>query len=75
MKIFRNEEHRTMRLIGIAFGIGPILFGIGFLAPMIAAILELARLSGPFGLSPIQFGLVLGIVLGAVARRRKTWLW
>ena len=64
-----------MRLIGIAFGFGPILFGIGFLAPMIAAILELAGLSGPFWLSPIQFGLVLGIVLGGLARRRKTWLW
>lgn len=68
-------EHRTVRLIGIAFGLGPILFGIGFLAPLIAATLDLAEISGLAGLSPIQFGLVVGIVLGAVARRRKTWLW
>lgn len=64
-----------MRLIGIAFGLGPILFGIGFLAPLIAATLELTGISGPAGLSPIHCGLVLGIVLGAVARWRKTWLW
>ncbi|WP_219894482.1 hypothetical protein [Aquisediminimonas profunda] len=64
-----------MRLIALAFNFGPILFGIGFLAPLIAAILGLAGLSAPLGLSPIKFGLVAGVILGAAARMRRTWLW
>lgn len=64
-----------MRLIGFTFSLGPILFGIGFLAPVIAALLGLVGVQSPLGLSPIQFGLGLGILLGLIARQRRTWLW
>lgn len=64
-----------MRLIEYAFGLGPVLFGIAFLAPLIAAICGVAGIGAPFGLSPIHFGLGLGAMLGLIARQRRTWLW
>lgn len=64
-----------MRVIAFGFSLGPILFGIGFLAPAIAALLGIAKIGAPLGLTPIQFGLGLGAVLGLVARQRRTWLW
>ena len=64
-----------MRVIAFGFSLGPILFGIGFLAPVIAALLSAANIGAPVGLTPIQFGLGLGAILGLVARQRRTWLW
>jgi hypothetical protein len=64
-----------MRLLAFGFSLGPALFGIGFLAPLIAVLLDTAGLSPPLGLSSIQFGLGLGVLLGIIARQRKTWLW
>lgn len=64
-----------MRVIAFGFSLGPILFGIGFLAPVIAALLGIANIDAPLGLTPIQFGLGLGALLGLVARQRRTWLW
>ena len=64
-----------MRLIAFGFSLGPVLFGVGFLAPLIAALLDVADVSAPFDLTPIQFGLGLGVLLGILARQRKTWLW
>ena len=64
-----------MRLIAFGFSLGPVLFGVGFLAPLIAALLDVAGLSAPLGLTSIQFGLGLGVVIGIIARQRKTWLW
>lgn len=64
-----------MRLIEFAFGLGQILFGIAFLAPLIAAICGIAGIGAPLGLSPIHFGLGLGVMLGLIAWQRRTWLW
>ena len=64
-----------MRAIAFGFSLGPILFGIGFLAPAIAALLSAANIGAPLGFTPIQFGLGLGVMLGLIARQRKTWLW
>ena len=64
-----------MRLIAAAFSYGPILFGIGFLAPLMMASLEILGVKAPFGLNPLHFCLGLGAALGVVARQRKTWLW
>jgi hypothetical protein len=64
-----------MRAIAFAFSLGPVLFGIGFLAPLIAALLGAAGVTAPLGQSPLHIGLVTGVLLGLVARHRGTWLW
>jgi hypothetical protein len=54
--------------------IGPILFGVAFLAPLIAQSLEATSWPVPFGLAPIHFGLALGLSLGVVAALRGRWI-
>jgi hypothetical protein len=63
-----------MPLIGILFRLGPLWFGIGFLAPVLAALIVALELTPPLGLSPLVCGLIVGGVLGAVATFRRTWL-
>ena len=53
---------------------GPALFGVGFIAPLIAQSLDAASASAPMGLSNIQFGLVIGVVMGSIAKLRGGWL-
>ncbi len=53
---------------------GPVLFGVAFLAPLIAQSLEAASLSAPFGLRPLSFGLAVGLGLGVVAALRGRWV-
>jgi len=54
--------------------IGPVLFGVAFLAPLIAQSLEAASLPAPFGLEPIYFGLGVGLILGVIAVMRGRWI-
>lgn len=56
-------------------GLGPILFGIGFMAPVIAALIAALDMQPPFGVQPILVGLLIGASWGLVARWRGTWLW
>jgi hypothetical protein len=53
---------------------GPLLFGIGFLAPLIATLTTLVGVSPPFGLSTIQTGVVIGTSWGLYAKVRGSWL-
>ena len=53
---------------------GPILFGIAFLAPLIAQSLEAASLGAPFGLAPLHFGLATSLTLGVIAALRGRWV-
>ena len=53
---------------------GPILFGVAFLAPLIAQMIEEAALSAPFGLAAIHFGLMTGLTLGVIAALRGRWV-
>ncbi|MEL7486083.1 MAG: hypothetical protein AAGJ87_02580 [Pseudomonadota bacterium] len=61
----------TLRRI---FYFGPILFAVGFIAPLIAQIATRAGWAPPFGLSPALFGLIIAGVLGGVAQIRGRWL-
>ena len=51
-------------------GWGPVLFGVGFLAPLTAQSLEALSLGAPFGMSPLVFGLILGGGAGLSAKLR-----
>jgi hypothetical protein len=53
---------------------GPLLFGIGFIAPLVAQSLDAASTAAPLGLGSVQFGLVVGVSLGAVAKLRGSWI-
>ncbi len=53
---------------------GPLFFGIGFIAPLIAQSLDAVSLSAPLGLPNIAFGLILGTAMGVVARLRGRWV-
>jgi len=68
-------ERLLARIIEIGFALGPLLFGIGFLAPLIAALCNSLGISLPLGLAPIALGLIIGAGLGLLAVVRKTWLW
>lgn len=53
---------------------GPVLFGFGFLAPLIAQIIERADVAMPFGLTPLMLGLIMGPALGLAAKLRGRWI-
>lgn len=52
----------------------PLLFGIGFVAPLIAQTLALWGWLPPYGLSEVVVGLVIGGVWGLIATKRGRWL-
>jgi hypothetical protein len=63
-----------MPLIGILFRFGPLWFGIGFLAPVLAALIVALDITPPLRLSPLACGLIGGGILGVIATVRRTWL-
>jgi hypothetical protein len=63
-----------MQLIAFLFRFGPLLFGIGFLAPVIAATLGAFGINSLFGLTPINIGLIVGGLMGTIASIRRSWL-
>jgi hypothetical protein len=63
-----------MMVLNFLFTMGPVLFGVGFLAPLIAQSMAALGWSAPFGLTPLAFGLVVGAGLGALAALRGRWL-
>jgi hypothetical protein len=64
----------AVALVQKGFEWGPVFFGIGFIAPVIAQSLDAASASAPLGLSNIQFGLAVGFSMGAVAKWRGSWV-
>ena len=52
----------------------PFLFGIGFIAPLIAQTMTYWDIAAPFGMSRIAFGLLIGAPWGLYAVLRGRWL-
>jgi ABC-type dipeptide/oligopeptide/nickel transport system permease component len=63
-----------MSVIKALFVIGPLLFGLAFLAPLTAQLIERFGWAAPLGLTPLQFGLILGGLLGLIATIRGRWV-
>jgi hypothetical protein len=61
-------------LLRKAYQWGPLLFGIGFIAPLCAQTLQAASIQAPLGVSPVAFGLAVGIVGGTIAKIRGSWI-
>lgn len=56
------------------FYVMPFLFGIGFIAPLIAQSMTEFGWNAPFGLSLIAFGLLIGAPWGLYATVRGRWV-
>ena len=52
----------------------PFIFGIGFIAPLIAQSMALWDVAAPFGISRIMFGLLIGASWGLYAVLRGRWI-
>ncbi len=63
-----------MELLKAVYPWGPVLFGIGFLAPLIAAIMTSIGIAAPFGLAEIQIGLIIGGTWGLIAKFGGRWI-
>jgi len=61
-------------ILGLIFRFGALLFGLGFLAPLAAQIIERAGWSLPYGITPLMAGLGIGGVLGLAAQLRGRWI-
>jgi hypothetical protein len=56
------------------FSVMPFLFGIGFIAPLIAQTMAYWDIPAPFGISRIVFGLLIGAPWGLYATLRGRWI-
>lgn len=56
------------------FYVMPFLFGIGFIAPLIAQTMAYWDIAAPFGMSRIAFGLLIGAPWGFYAVLRGRWI-
>ena len=60
-------------IIKSVFFFGPLLFGLGFIAPLTAQVLERLEAPLPFGLTPLIAGLILGAAWGTYAQIKGRW--
>jgi len=56
------------------FSIGPILFGLAFMAPVLAEVLTAVGIATPFGAPAIFTGLVVGAAWGTYAYVKGSWV-
>ena len=52
----------------------PFIFGIGFIAPLVAQSMAWWDIAAPFGMSRIAFGLLIGAPWGLYAVLRGRWI-
>ena len=69
-----NRGAGMRRVLGGLLKAMPLLFGLGFLAPLVAQLLTLAGWALPGGVAPLVVGLVIGGVWGGVATLTGRWL-
>ena len=64
-----------VKLIELIFKFGPLVFGLGFLVPLIHALIVRLNIALPFGASAWLVALALGGGLGLMAQVRGSWIW
>lgn len=62
------------KMIEILSPWGPVFFGFGLLAPLVAQLIVRSGVTPPVGLSPVAIGLIVGPLLGLSAKLRGRWL-
>lgn len=63
VSIFRTAQHW-----------GPMLFGIGFVAPLIAQSLDATAAPSILGLTHLQLGFAIALPMSFLAKVRGSWL-
>ena len=53
---------------------GPVLFGLGFVAPLISQSMQALAIDRVWGVGSLGWGIGLGLSLGLIARWRGSWL-
>lgn len=61
------------QILMCVFRVMPLLFGLGFLAPLLAQIIVRLGWTPPLGLSPVIIGLTVGGLWGGLATVRGRW--
>lgn len=56
------------------FGLMPLFFGVGFIAPLVAQSMVALHIDAPWDLSPVVVGLLIGAPWGVYATLRGRWL-
>ncbi len=56
------------------FYFGPLIFGLGFITPLSAQIIDSMSWTPPLGLSSLMTGLMIGGTLGLLAQLRGRWV-
>ncbi len=56
------------------FAIMPFLFGIGFIAPLIAQLLAASGVEDVWGINPLAIGLAIGGAWGLYANIKGRWI-
>jgi hypothetical protein len=69
-----NQGFRMANMVRRFFGLMPLWFGIGFIAPLTAQIIMTSGLEASFPVAPIVVGLVVGIVWGGTTVVRGRWI-
>lgn len=62
------------RLIGFVLSIMPLLFGFGFLVPVMRQAIARIGWTPPLGLSPLVFALLVCGGWAIIAQVRKRWI-
>ena len=63
-----------VQVVKTVFYFGPLIFGLGFIAPLSAQIIDAILWIPPFGLSSLTIGLITGGALGLLAQFRGRWV-
>ena len=63
-----------VQVVKTVFYFGPLIFGLGFIAPLSAQIIDAMSWIPPFGLSSLTIGLIIGGALGMLAQFRGRWV-
>ncbi|MEM6555873.1 MAG: hypothetical protein AAF642_08370 [Pseudomonadota bacterium] len=63
-----------VQVIKSIFFLGPLLFGIGFLTPLVSQVIQAVSWTPPLGLTPLMTGLIVGGAYGLIAQIRGRWI-
>jgi len=56
------------------YKLGPMIFGLGFLTPLAAQILQSSEVPLPFGMPPLLAGLLIAMAFTVPAQLRGRWV-